>query len=65
MFRGNGPIGQITAVADGQGQVRGFVGNPTANPDLKNGKVRIYSILVLKYLPFVHVNQGLDWPSKK
>lgn len=50
MFRGNGPIGQITAVADGQGQVRGFVGNPTANPDLKNGKVRIYSILVLKYL---------------
>ncbi|GAQ87394.1 heat shock protein 33 [Klebsormidium nitens] len=41
MFRGNGPLGQITAVADGTGQVRGFVGNPTASPPWRNGKLDV------------------------
>lgn len=40
-FRGNGPIGGLTAIANGVGQVRGFVGNPNVNLPLRNGQIDV------------------------
>lgn len=39
-FLGDGPLGQMTAIASRDGYVKGFVGNPLCDPPLKeNGKV--------------------------
>jgi redox-regulated HSP33 family molecular chaperone len=41
-FRGDGPLGGILAVADTQGQVKGKVGNPAADPPLRpDGKLAV------------------------
>jgi molecular chaperone Hsp33 len=39
-FLGQGPLGQMTTVANGPNLVKGFVGNPLCQPPLKeSGKV--------------------------
>ncbi len=44
--RGNGPVGHITAEANGQGQVRGYVGRPHADlPRTANGKFDVGGIV--------------------
>lgn len=40
-FRGSGPLKGITAIANGAGQVRGYVGNPQASVPLRAGKVDV------------------------
>jgi len=40
-FRGDGPLGTLTAIADGAGQVRGFAANPRAEPPLRDGKLDV------------------------
>lgn len=40
-FRGNGPIGGLTAIANGVGQVRGFVGNPLVDLPLRRGQIDV------------------------
>ena len=41
-IKGNGPIGNITCVYNGENEVKGFVGNPTVDLPLKeNGKIDV------------------------
>jgi molecular chaperone Hsp33 len=40
-FRGDGPIGTVTVIADSEGGVRGFVGDPSADPPSRNGKLDV------------------------
>jgi molecular chaperone Hsp33 len=40
-FRGNGPLGQITSIADADGHVRGYVSHPEAEVDLDEGHVDV------------------------
>ena len=40
-FRGAGPLKGITAIANGLGEVRGYVGNPSVNLPLKEGRVDV------------------------
>lgn len=41
-FNGRGPLGQMTALADPYGSVKGFVANPTCDPPLKEaGKLDV------------------------
>ena len=41
-FKGDGPIGQIIAISDNTGMVKGLVGNPAADPPLRpDGKLNV------------------------
>jgi molecular chaperone Hsp33 len=41
-FKGDGPIGQIIAISDNTGQVKGMVSNPNADPPLRpDGKLNV------------------------
>ena len=40
-FRGSGPIRGITAISNGIGEVRGYVGNPKVNLPLRNGQLNV------------------------
>ncbi len=40
-FRGNGPLGTVTVIADGGGRVRGFVHDPRAELPLRDGKLDV------------------------
>lgn len=40
-FRGDGELGQVTAIADGEARVRGYVHNPSAHPPSRNGKLDV------------------------
>jgi len=41
-FKGDGPIGQIIAISDNTGQVKGLVSNPNADPPLRpDGKLNV------------------------
>lgn len=43
LFRGNGPLGNMTAISADEGHVKGFVVNPSCDPPLKdNGKVQLH-----------------------
>ncbi|MBW2713153.1 MAG: Hsp33 family molecular chaperone HslO [Deltaproteobacteria bacterium] len=44
-FKGNGPIGAITTDGNNTGQVRGFVGNPSVDLPLKDGRLDVASAL--------------------
>ena len=54
---GQGPVGAITAIADGRGRVRGYVRNGKAHPPLKDGKLDVGGALgrgilaVVRYHP--------------
>ena len=40
-FRGDGPLGNVTAIADGAGRVRGFLSHPQAEPPLRDGRLDV------------------------
>ena len=40
-FRGDGPLGQVTAISDHLGRVRGYVRDPSVHPPPKNGKLDV------------------------
>lgn len=40
-FRGDGPLGSITAIADGRGRARGFVGNPGVELPARGNKLDV------------------------
>jgi molecular chaperone Hsp33 len=40
-FRGDGPLGQVTAIADHRGRVRGYVSDPSVHPPPRNGKLDV------------------------
>ncbi len=40
-FRGDGPIGSVTAIADGAGRARGFVGNPAVEVPPRGRKLDV------------------------
>jgi molecular chaperone Hsp33 len=40
-FRGDGPLGGVTAIADGRGRARGFVGNPGAELPARGNKLDV------------------------
>ncbi len=56
-FRGDGPVGQITAIADGGCKVRGYVQDPSAHPPGRDGKLDVGgavgcgSLAVVRYHP--------------
>ena len=40
-FRGDGPLGQMTVIADHRGRVRGYVSDPSAHPPARSGKLDV------------------------
>lgn len=40
-FRGSGPINGLTAIANGLGEVRGYLGNPRVSIPLRNGQLDV------------------------
>jgi molecular chaperone Hsp33 len=44
-FRGRGPLGTVTAIADDEGRVRGYAANPTAHPPAKDGELDVASAI--------------------
>jgi len=44
-IKGDGPIGSITADANGHGQVRGYVANPTGGGSLPPGRPRLATVV--------------------
>lgn len=40
-LRGSGPLGTVTVIADSEGRVRGFVGDPAADLPARNGKLDV------------------------
>ncbi len=40
-FRGDGPLGQMTVIADHLGRVRGYVSDPSAHPPARAGKLDV------------------------
>jgi len=44
-FRGDGPLRSLTVIADAAGRVRGFAGDPTAHPPLRDGKLDVAAAL--------------------
>lgn len=43
--RGGGPVRRIVATANGQGQVRGLVGNPHVHAESRNGKLNVSGVV--------------------
>ncbi len=56
-FRGDGPLGQMTVIADHLGRVRGYVADPSAHPPSRAGKLDVGAavgkgiLAVVRYRP--------------
>ncbi len=56
-FRGDGPLGQMTVIADHLGRVRGYVSDPSAHPPSRGGKLDVGAavgkgiLAVVRYRP--------------
>ena len=62
MIKGDGPIGSITAVADGMGRVRGYCDNPAADlPENSRGKLDVGGAVGAGTL-YVIQDLGLETP---
>jgi molecular chaperone Hsp33 len=59
-LRGDGPLGAVTVIADSAGGVRGFVGDPAADPPSRDGKLDVGRavgrglLAVVRYHPSWH-----------
>ena len=62
MIRGDGPVGSITAVSDGSGNVRGYCDNPLADlPEKSPGKLDVGGLVGAGTL-YVVQDMGLETP---
>lgn len=65
-FKGDGPLQSITCIGDHEGNVRGFVGNPQANPPVRtDGKLNVGGAIgrgiltVVRSLPMLDPYSGM------
>lgn len=63
-FRGDGPLGSITAIADGSGRARGFVGNPGAHPPARGHKLDVGAAVGKGILAVVRHRPGWREPYR-
>jgi molecular chaperone Hsp33 len=61
-FRGDGPLGQVTAIADHGGRVRGYVSDPSVHPPPKNGKLDVGAAVGRGILAVVRYRPGWREP---
>ena len=62
MFKGDGPLGPITVIADNAGQVKGMVANPKADPPLRpDGKLNVGAAVGLGVLTVSRAHP--DWKA--
>ena len=61
-LRGDGELGQVTAIADGEARVRGYVHNPQAHPPAKNGKLDVGGAVGKGLLAVVRYQPGWREP---
>ena len=62
-IKGNGPIGILTAVADSNGNVKGYVGNNTVDIPLKeNGKLDVGTAVGKKGMLYIVKDLGIGKP---
>uniref|UniRef100_A0A7I4DAL1 Uncharacterized protein n=1 Tax=Physcomitrium patens TaxID=3218 RepID=A0A7I4DAL1_PHYPA len=63
LFRGNGPLGNMTAISADEGHVKGFVVNPSCDPPLKdNGKLNVGLAVGSGVLSVVRNNRNWKQP---
>ena len=61
-IRGNGELGQLVAISDAQGRVRGTVGNPAADNRLKSGQPDVARAVGMGSLSVVRHRPGVGQP---
>jgi molecular chaperone Hsp33 len=61
-FRGDGPLGSVTAIADGRGRVRGFVSHPTVELPLRAGRPDVAGAVGRGVLAVVRFRPGWREP---
>ncbi len=61
-FEGNGPLRKILVEADSEGTVRGFVGVPDVDVEVKDGKLHVAAVLGTEGHLTVFKDVGLDAP---
>jgi len=61
-FEGNGPLKKILVEADSEGTVRGFVGVPDVDVEVKDGKLHVAAVLGTEGHLTVFKDVGLDAP---
>ena len=62
-IKGDGPIGILTAVGEGNGNVKGYVGNTTVNLPLKeNGKLDVGTAVGKHGMLYIIKDLGIDKP---
>ena len=61
-FEGNGPLKKILVEADSEGTVRGFVGVPDVDVEVKDGKLHVAAVLGTEGHLAVFKDVGLDAP---
>lgn len=61
-FRGQGALGQVTAIADGLGRVRGFVSHPEADVPLRDGRLDVAGAVGIGVLAVVRFRPGWREP---
>jgi molecular chaperone Hsp33 len=61
-FRGDGPLGQMTVIADNAGRARGYVSNPSAHPPSRGGKLDVGAAVGKGILAVVRYRPGWKEP---
>ncbi|MBW2315973.1 MAG: Hsp33 family molecular chaperone HslO [Deltaproteobacteria bacterium] len=61
-FRGHGPLGPVTAIADGRGRARGFVTHPEADVPLRRGRLDVAGAIGVGVLAVVRFRPGWREP---
>jgi molecular chaperone Hsp33 len=63
-FRGDGPLGGVTAIADGRGRARGFVSNPGADVPARGSKLDVGAAVGKGILAVVRHQPGWREPYR-
>ncbi|HKJ25570.1 MAG TPA: Hsp33 family molecular chaperone HslO [Myxococcota bacterium] len=61
-LRGQGALGQVTAIADGRGRVRGFLSHPEADVPLRDGRIDVAGAIGHGVLAVVRFRPGWREP---